>query len=368
MTKCNAAKLTYRKDGFMERFVLSLLTSSVTMTAVAFVYMLLSKILREHWSAKWRYYTWVLIFFGFIMPYKLSFGNAAVNFNTQQQTVGVGNGHYTLPNESFDFFRMMFIVWALGAALFAAKTLMEQQSFVRSVKRLSHPVDEKTDKLIDGLTDELLIWQRVKAVRVKEISTPMIIGFFAPTVILPQKDFGEEELKLILKHELMHFKSRDLFIKAFMLAAQAVNWFNPFLKLFMIKAEQECEMYCDERVMAGESEYRKRLYCRSILNTAAADEDSGLRPVISTGFNISREGMKRRLKTILSVKKKYKLSIVCGAVAVMIILTGTVFAFSDNNDDGEGYAAYTSTYATAVQYNEHAVSTTTFSTVYVENF
>ncbi len=69
----------------MERLVLSLLTSSLTMTAVAFVYMLLSKVLIEHWSAKWRYYTWVLIFAGFIMPYKPSFGTVAVSFNIQQQ-------------------------------------------------------------------------------------------------------------------------------------------------------------------------------------------------------------------------------------------------------------------------------------------
>lgn len=356
----------------MERFVLSLLTSSLTMTAVAFVYMLLSKILREHWSAKWRYYTWVLIFFGFFMPYKLSFGNAAVNFNTQRQTVEVGSGYYALPDESFDFFQMMFIVWALGAVLFVAKALMEQQMFVRSVKRLSRPADTKTIKLIDSLTDELLIWQRIKAVRLNEISTPMIIGFFAPTVILPKNDFSEEELRLILKHELMHFKSKDLFIKAFMLTAQAVNWFNPFLKLFLIKAEQECEMYCDERVMAGESEYHKKLYCRSILKTAASEADIRSRPVFSTGFNISREGLKRRLKTILSVKKKYKLGIVWGAVAVMIVLTGTVFAFSDN-DDIESYTAVTGTYDSenyylGTSFDMEPVSTTTFATVYIDNF
>ena len=351
----------------MERFVLSLLTSSLTMTAVAFVYMLLSKILRERWSAKWRYYTWVLIFAGFIMPYKPSFGNAAVNFNIQRQTAEVGSGYYVLSNESFDIFQMMFIVWVMGAVLFMVKALIEQQMFVRSVKRLSHSVDEKTKKLTDRLTDELLIWQRVKAVRLNEISTPMIIGFFSPTIILPQKDFTEEELRLILKHELMHFKSKDLFIKAFMLTAQAVNWFNPFLRLFLMKAGQECEMYCDERVIAGETEYHRKLYCRSILNTAlnAAEADVKPRPVLSSCFNIGRKGLKQRLKTILSVKKRYKLGIVCGAVAVMIALTGTIFAFSENNDDIENSGDFTE-YFSATAFDEDPVSTTTFFTIYTD--
>lgn len=350
----------------MERFVLSLLTSSLTMTAVAFVYMLLSKVLIEHWSAKWRYYTWVLIFAGFIMPYKPSFGTAAVSFNIQQQAAEAGSG-YTLSKEYFDIFQIMFIVWVLGAVLFMAKALIKQQMFVRSVKRLSRSVDANTEKLIDSLTDELLIWQRVKVVRLKEISTPMIIGFFNPKIILPQKDFIEEELRLILKHELMHFKSRDLFIKAFMLMAQAVNWFNPFLRLFLIKAEQECEMYCDERVMAGETEYHKKLYCQSILHTAlnAAEADVKLRPVFSSGFNISRKGLKQRLKTILSVKKKYKLGIVCGVVAVTIALTGTIFAFSENNDDIEHYGDFTEYFSTTA-FDMDPVSTTTFFTTYID--
>ena len=354
----------------MERFVLSLLTSSLTMTAVAFVYMLLSKVLREHWSAKWRYYTWVLIFAGFVMPYKPSIGKAAVNINMYGQlwrTVEGGNEYYVLPDNYFDIFPMIFLIWVLGTVLFMAKILIEQQLFVRSVKRLSYSVDEKTKELTDGLSDELLIWQEVKAVRLNEITTPMMIGFFTPTIILPKENYSEEELRLIIKHELMHFKNRDLFIKAFMLTAQAVNWFNPFLRLFLKKAQQECEIYCDERVMSGETEYHKRLYCQTILNTAlnSAKADVSLRPVLSSNFNIGGEGLKQRLKTILSVKKKYRLGIICGIVAVMIVLTGTVFAFSENNDDIEYYGDFTE-YFSATPLDNDPVSTTTFSTSYVD--
>lgn len=361
----------------MEKLVLSLLASSLTMTAVAFVYMLILKILKKHWSAKWRYYTWVLIFAGFLTPFKPSFGTAAVNFDTELQAVGIGDaGHYVLPEESFDIFRMMFIVWAVGAVLFAVKALTNQQMFVKSVKRLSKPADAKTKELINELTDSLLIWQEVKAVTLNEISSPMIVGFFSPTIILPQRKYAEEELRLILKHELIHFKSRDLFVKAFMLIAQAINWFNPFFGLFVRNAEQQCEMYCDERVMKDETDENKRLYCQSILNAASeeANPELQLKPVLSSNFNISREGLKQRLQTILSVKKKYRLGIISCAVAVMIAMSGTIFAFSENNyygDDNLQIAdtssidwdySFSGNGTQAVSAAEEAVATTTFVT------
>lgn len=337
----------------MEKFVLNLLTSSLTMTAVAFIYMFFSKILKERWSAKWRYYTWTLIFAGFLIPYRFSFGSAAVNIDTELRAVIVGNtGYYSLPDKNLDIFTVAFLIWAVGAAVFTIKTLTNQHMFINSVKRLSHPADKAAEALIDKLTDDLSIWQEVKAVKLSEVTTPMIVGFFSPTIILPDREFTDNELRLILKHELLHFKSRDLFVKAFMLIAQAVNWFNPFIILFVRNAEQQCEMYCDERVMEGESEESKKLYCQSILNTALVNTKPTmyLKPILSSNFNISKSGLKQRLKTILSTQKRYSLRIIVALMAALIAMSGTVFAFTD------GYRGENDTYVfettfTATSYN-----------------
>lgn len=337
----------------MEKFVLSLLTSSLTMTAVAFIYMFFLKILRERWSAKWRYYTWALIFAAFLIPYRFSFGSAAVNIDTELRAVTVGNtGYYSLPDKNLDIFTVAFLVWAVGAAVFIIKTLTDQHMFINSVKRLSHPADKAAEALIDKLTDDLSIWQEVKAVKLSEVTTPMIVGFFSPTIILPHREYTESELRLILKHELLHFKSKDLFIKSFMLIAKAVNWFNPFLTLFIRSAEQQCEMYCDERVMEGETEESKRLYCQSILNTALlnAAPAAELKPVLSSNFNISRSGLKQRLKTILSTQKRYSLRIIVALTAALIAMSGTAFAFTDGYHGGNDAYTFETTFA-AVSYN-----------------
>lgn len=137
-----------------------------------------------------------------------------------------------------------------------------------------------------------------------------------------------------------------------MLIAQAVNWFNPFIILFVRNAEQQCEMYCDERAMEGESEESKKLYCQSILNTALVNTKPTmyLKPILSSNFNISKSGLKQRLKTILSTQKRYSLRIIVALMAALIAMSGTVFAFTD------GYRGENDTYVfettfTATSYN-----------------
>ena len=55
----------------------------------------------------------------------------------------------------------------------------------------------------------------------------MMTGFVKPRILLPDADFTTDELRLILKHELVHYKRRDLWYKGLVLAANAIHWFNP---------------------------------------------------------------------------------------------------------------------------------------------
>ncbi|WP_417282131.1 M56 family metallopeptidase, partial [Clostridioides difficile] len=45
----------------------------------------------------------------------------------------------------------------------------------------------------------------------------------------PPHDYKLEELDWIFRHELMHFKSKDLHLKYLVLFLKIVYWFNPFI-------------------------------------------------------------------------------------------------------------------------------------------
>lgn len=360
----------------MDKFVISLGVCSFMMTAVSFVYLLLSKTLKNIQSSKWRYYSWILILIGFITPFKPDFGKSAVNINIGQSTIGqstetalygnIGDQYFTIYHSGILLY-IVFTVWLIGVIAVLGAAFFKQRLFIRSVKRLAVPVPYGVKKAADRLTIKMCIAADVKVITVKEIASPMVVGVFKPLLILPDRSFTFKELHLILKHELVHIKRHDLLIKAFMVLCEAVHWFNPFVRFFIRAAEQECELYCDETVMKNESAEFKKMYCQSILNTVSAERkiNGRLIPALSSNFYFNKHGLKHRIKMILSFNKKYKLGFLCGLAAALTLVTGTAFAFSSEPPSDNDILFDTTTFTTALQlafttsdYDTPVISTT----------
>jgi len=59
----------------------------------------------------------------------------------------------------------------------------------------------------------------------------MLVGLLKSTLILPVEIYTPAELRMIITHELVHFKRHDVWFKAILLVTAAVHWFNPFVYL-----------------------------------------------------------------------------------------------------------------------------------------
>ncbi|HBG0352563.1 TPA: M56 family metallopeptidase [Clostridioides difficile] len=96
-----------------------------------------------------------------------------------------------------------------------------------------------------------------------EVETP---AFFNSCVLLPPHEYKLKELDWIFRHELMHFKSRDLYLKYVILFLKTVYWFNPFIYIMDKHIDLDCELYCDERVLKNRNSEEKKDYALTILN------------------------------------------------------------------------------------------------------
>lgn len=361
----------------MEKIAVNIVICSVTMTAAGLLYMFILRLLRNVQSAKWRYYSWILIFLGFLLPIKPWSAKVEVSLNTENSVaiVQVDDISYSVDTYSpiidiHRIFQAAFAVWAAGTVICLMSAVIRQILFNRSVKRLSAPAPDHVNMIISEISDELVIWRSVKAVTVKGISSPMTIGFLKPTIILPDVSFSDSSLKMVLEHELVHFKRHDVFIKAFMVLVSSVHWFNPFVRLFVKRAERECELYCDETVMSGKTDEEKRIYCQAILDSASAADSKSrksrfeLKPAVSSEFFSGKAGMKRRMEKILSSRKMHRFGLVCTAAAVMLtVYAGSVLSFSRAGEGLFDYRFYSETTAMSVTsadslIEESAVSTT----------
>ena len=203
-------------------------------------------------------------------------------------------------------------VWAAGASLFAVYLAVGEGLFRRRLRRWAKPVRSPAlAALYDRLCAETPAARVPVLLACPGIDSPMLTGLFEPKLILPHEDYSETEASCILRHELTHWRSRDLWWKVLLLAANAIHWFNPAVWLLRREAGREIERACDEQVMAGADAAERRIYGAVLLSAA----QRGQKPALSTRFTGGKRAMKARLESILDGKKR------AGAAAAAVLLT-----------------------------------------------
>ncbi len=357
----------------MEAFVLNLAVCSLTMSVFSVLFLLLLKPFGKLRLSKWKYYSMVLLLIGFLMPFKPSFGNAAVQVNTYSTgvTMRIADSQYMVDTFFLDIdhsliMQLAFIIWLAGAAVHLINAAAHQIDFNRKIRRISKPASETAEKIVYEICDKFMIWTDIKVLTIDGINSAMAVGIFKPIILIPDRKYSNEELRLIIKHEIVHFKHRDLIVAALSQIAASIHWFNPLVRIFIRSLERECELYCDETVMRDEDEAARMIYCRSILDASRAEavgKNTVAAPSVSSGFFLSKSGMKRRLSMILCHGKKCRFGFLCIAAAVAVtVLSGSLLSFGNSRTGSYNLFPEEQFAVTSINYNTE-VSFTTFEYV-----
>lgn len=150
-----------------------------------------------------------------------------------------------------------------------------------------------------------------------KIKSPMLVGLRRPMILLPISNVQEIDLKLVLTHELMHLKRKDLCVKMLALLAETLHWFNPFVHVLRKDVNTWGELSCDEALAAEMSHEERKLYGEAILNTL--DNHSGMNTAFCSSLCENRKHIERRLTMLLNVKKMKKHIAVFAVVAIVAI-------------------------------------------------
>lgn len=189
-------------------------------------------------------------------------------------------------------------LWLGGLVLMLGVKLICYVAFLGKVKRHSHICeDEQSDKMMQEISNRLRIRRDVKLYWSSEIDTPLLMGFFRPSVYLPENSWTAEQRKMILLHEFFHLKGGHLFIQLFLLVATAVHWFNPVIYLVGGELKAALEESCDAAVLRQSSLKTRRLYGKTVLETACRQRKEI--PAISAPFSARRSRLKDRCQRIL---------------------------------------------------------------------
>ena len=71
---------------------------------------------------------------------------------------------------------------------------------------------------------------------------------------------------MIFRHELIHWRRKDLWYKLLLLAARSIHWFNPLVWRMAKRAERDLEISCDSMAVQGRDAAYRKAQRRSILS------------------------------------------------------------------------------------------------------
>jgi beta-lactamase regulating signal transducer with metallopeptidase domain len=130
-----------------------------------------------------------------------------------------------------------------------------------------------------------------------QILSPFVLGIIKPKIYIPFS-INDEDVEYILKHENVHIKRRDHWIKPFGFVLLIIYWFNPFVWIAYNLLCRDIEFACDEMVLEQMGITEKKPYSEALLKSSAVHRNIAFCPVA-----FGEVGVRQRVKNILSFKK-----------------------------------------------------------------
>ncbi|RYG33528.1 hypothetical protein EON81_17935, partial [bacterium] len=212
--------------------------------------------------------------------------------------------------------RIAAFVWAGGAGLLSLHLLLGYASLFRLRRRCRTVA---LDDVLAPICAELHV-RKPMLVAGEEVTNPFVAGTIRPTVYLPARLLGTEELVPILRHEAAHLAGNDLRWSLLHRLALILLWPQPLLWLLKRPVEAASETLCDGQVLAGGVSARSYASCLLNLRETAAP-----RVPIGIGAVGNRSSFARRIEAILGGRIAIRLStpVRMGVFGLTLVLAGS---------------------------------------------
>jgi beta-lactamase regulating signal transducer with metallopeptidase domain len=166
--------------------------------------------------------------------------------------------------------KIVLAVWLSGMVFFAIRFLRQLLFARRLVRRGTRATHDKLGPLLAAAKSALGVRADVTVLESAEIDIPIATGILHATILLPASanEWGDDELRVVLLHELAHVRRADIWARAAAMVACGLHWFNPVVWMLSALATRDAELAADDLVLrAG---VRPSSYADTLLNLAAS--------------------------------------------------------------------------------------------------
>ncbi|MGL5434485.1 MAG: M56 family metallopeptidase [Lachnospiraceae bacterium] len=314
---------------------------SLTGTILSIPLILLKNVILKRYDGNWYYYVWLVVLVMYILP----IGQAAQLFKPSTINVGTqmikatNNETMAMLNQSITQFiydtthrQDISLIWLFGIAVSLAYSVFVSHLFSqRIIAKSKRITNDQVVEIMQNAIGKMKIKHNIKLRSCSEICSPMIVGIWKPTIILPTVVllYPATDFELIIMHELTHYKNKDIWYKYFVVLIKSIHWFNPFLYIIAKVISESCEYACDYRLTKQMGNQFSARYANMILNVMQISVLSRQQPsYVSATLYKNRKNIKRRFELIMMKSNNKKVGITTFVLAAVLgFSTFTVMAF-----------------------------------------
>jgi len=197
--------------------------------------------------------------------------------------------------------RGLFLVYAAGVVAVLIPTVIGLARGRSRLRRAMRVHGGRWERVLDEARGTLGIARPVRIFVDVTAAVPMTWGFVRPVVVLPRvaTSWDNEQLRIVLLHELGHVRARDWVFNLIGRVVCALYWFHPGVWWVARGLREDCELACDDRVIAAgvrRSDYAELLVsAATTLRSARADAE----PALALS---ERRGLRARLTAVLDTR------------------------------------------------------------------
>ncbi|MGL5766206.1 MAG: M56 family metallopeptidase [Sarcina sp.] len=325
----------------MRELFLQVLNTSLLASILICITMILNKKFLINYSHAFKYFLSILIMVRMLFIFKIKLNIPILNDIFTNPPHGTNFNYSLVEDSSFNFINILMFIWLIGFFVTIIYYIYLQTTFYLNLKSLMQSsTTNDLQNLLNIKIENQNLNKNIKLKVVNGIPTPLVVGIFKSTIILPKYDYTEKEFCLIFNHELTHVKRKDNLLKLLMIITTALHWFNPFVYILRRFFHEQCELSCDEHIIKNIKFTEVKEYALLLVNSMKHKNNLKTSTMSSKLVSNKKNLTKRRIEDMLNLKLKKKGTFI--AAMSIFLIGGTVFAFADSPKD-HGIESYTFT-------------------------
>ena len=228
---------------------------------------------------------------------------------------------------------ILFVSWIVVTLILLIRFFVEYRSGINKIKNMEKYREKRCETELIKIIDSKFV-REIKVYKSTEIVVPMAVGLIHKQILLPNTEYGEANLKLILLHEYTHLRNHDMWVRLLVELLCCFFWWNPFVYLMKKDLHKVLEIKCDLTVTREMKNKDKAIYLSTIRDalfegTSWQNYKSGKQVVAAEIVNNKNHDFtKERFQIVLGYKRKRKQEIFFNIIMIIIMATTLLASYS----------------------------------------